>query len=181
MYACSRSPQPTSPTADRSLVNQRLLWGGFGLFRDKPIVLVRIHASSAGCHWCTSLRAHPVRLWQVMDPGSSSAKSTPTFARYKRDIVAMHERTISKHSFRQRCRFFCCATTKSPVTKSRGHRLPHPCGPCGRRTPLDATDAQLHQLRWRVGHPTGPLTLHLTPTVDTCLTPNPALTPPVAN
>ena len=94
MYACSRSPQPTSPTADRSLVNQRLLWR-FGLSGDKPIVLVRIHASSGLPLVQSLLRAQP--WWrfggQVMDLVILNSEVNAYLMPLHRDILAMHERT----------------------------------------------------------------------------------------
>ena len=94
MYACSRPPQVAPATADRTLVNQRLLWR-FGLSGDTPIVLVRIHASN-GLPLVTSLlRAQP--WWrfggQVMDLVILNSEVNAYLMPLHRDILALHERT----------------------------------------------------------------------------------------
>jgi cyclic beta-1,2-glucan synthetase len=94
MYACSRPPQPTALTADRSLVNQRLLWR-FGLSGDKPIVLVRIHESSGLLLVQSLLRAQP--WWrfggQVMDLVILNSEVNAYLMPLHRDILALLERT----------------------------------------------------------------------------------------
>ncbi|MBC7548346.1 MAG: hypothetical protein H7224_06855, partial [Polaromonas sp.] len=94
MYACSRPPQATSANPDRSLVNQRLLWR-FGLSGDKPIVLVRIHASSGLSLVQSLLRAQP--WWrfggQVMDLVILNSEVNAYLMPLHRDILALHERT----------------------------------------------------------------------------------------
>ena len=94
MYACSRPPLASPSTPDRSLVNQRLLWR-FGLSGDKPIVLVRVHASSGLPLVQSLLRAQP--WWrfggQVMDLVILNSEVNAYLMPLHRDILALHERT----------------------------------------------------------------------------------------
>jgi hypothetical protein len=89
------------------------------LFRDKPIVLVRIHASRR-LPLVYSCCAHTVVAPMAGDGPRILISEVNAYLRaLRRDIVAMHERTISKPTVSANdARFFCCATTKSPGRKA---------------------------------------------------------------
>ncbi|RYF44282.1 MAG: hypothetical protein EOO25_00100 [Comamonadaceae bacterium] len=83
----------TRPQTDRALLDQRQLWR-FGLSGDKPIVLVRIHASSGLALVDALLRAQP--LWSfgglAVDVVIVNSEVNSYLMPLQRDILALRDR-----------------------------------------------------------------------------------------
>jgi cyclic beta-1,2-glucan synthetase len=87
----------TRPAAERGLVNQRQLWR-FGLSGDKPIVLVRIHASNGLALVRSLLRAEPV--WSfggiAADLVILNSEVNSYLMPLQRDILALRDHTLQQ-------------------------------------------------------------------------------------
>ena len=102
MYVCTLPPQrpgqeSVDATRSQPLVNQRQLWR-FGLSGDRPIVLVRIHASSGLNVVQSLLRAQP--WWHFcglpMDLVILNSELNAYLMPLQRDILALRDRTLQQ-------------------------------------------------------------------------------------